>query len=74
MSLSGRGAAQICGEIAMGGKPSRNYGAAVHVERRHGHLIERMPWPTPCRICGGAASVQVDGRRLCRVHSREVLR
>ncbi len=73
MTLSGRGDAAIGGEIGMGRKPSGNYGAAVHEERWHGHLIERMPWPTPCRICGGAASVQVDGRRLCRVHRREIL-
>ncbi len=70
MTLSGRVAAETGREIGIGTKPSSSYGAAVHVER----LIERMPWPQPCGECGGAASVQVDGRRLCRLHLREILR
>ena len=42
-------------------------------ERYKGHLIERMPWPQPCHKCGMAASVKVDGKRVCTVHKREAL-
>jgi hypothetical protein len=50
------------------------YGDPISCEHWHRQLIERMPWPEPCVECGSAASTKVDGRRLCRIHVREILR